>query len=329
MIITTLHEFGGPEVLVPGSAPTPTPGPHEVLIEVHAAGVNRADVLQREGHYEPPPGAPAWLGLEVAGVVTGVGADVTHWAIGDEVCALLPGGGYAQMVAVDAGLVLPIPAGLSLVEAAGLVEAACTVWSNFVAADARAGERLLVHGGSGGVGHVAIQLGRALGLEVWATAGSDERVTRCADLGAYALNHRDEDFVERLTGAGGADVILDVVGAAYLARNIAALAVGGRLVVIGMQGGVRAELNLGSLLTKRAHIIGTTLRSRPLEERRAIVAAVCENVWPLVPERVRPLIHATYPLDQAADAHRALDSGDVFGKVVLTTHAHPATPADN
>lgn len=318
MIITTLHEFGGPEVLVPGSAPTPSPGPHEVLIEVHAAGVNRADVLQREGHYEPPPGAPAWLGLEVAGVVTEVGADVTQWAIGDEVCALLPGGGYAQMVTVDAGLALPIPAGLSMLEAAGLVEAACTVWSNFIAADARAGERLLVHGGSGGVGHVAIQLGNALGLEVWATAGSDERVERCVELGAHGINHRTQDFEEQLADVGGADVVLDVMGAAYLDRNIKALARGGRLVVIGMQGGVRGQLNLGAVLAKHARVMGTTLRPRPLAERRAIVAGVCENVWPLVPDRVWPIVHATFPLEQAADAHRALDSGDVFGKVVLT-----------
>lgn len=318
MIITTLHEFGGPEVLVPGSAPTPSPGPHEVLIEVHAAGVNRADVLQREGHYEPPPGAPAWLGLEVAGVVTEVGADVTQWAIGDEVCALLPGGGYAQMVTVDAGLALPIPAGLSMLEAAGLVEAACTVWSNFIAADARAGERLLVHGGSGGVGHVAIQLGNALGLEVWATAGSDERVERCVELGAHGINHRTQDFEEQLADVGGADVVLDVMGAAYLDRNIKALARGGRLVMIGMQGGVRGQLNLGAVLAKHARVMGTTLRPRPLAERRAIVAGVCENVWPLVPDRVRPIVHATFPLEQAADAHRALDSGDVFGKVVLT-----------
>ena len=318
MIITTLHEFGGPEVLVPGSAPTPSPGPHEVLIEVHAAGVNRADVLQREGHYEPPPGAPAWLGLEVAGVVTEVGADVTQWAIGDEVCALLPGGGYAQMVTVDAGLALPIPAGLSMVEAAGLVEAACTVWSNFIAADARAGERLLVHGGSGGVGHVAIQLGNTLGLEVWATAGSDERVERCVELGAHGINHRTQDFEEQLADVGGADVVLDVMGAAYLDRNIKALARGGRLVMIGMQGGVRGQLNLGAVLAKHARVMGTTLRPRPLAERRAIVAGVCENVWPLVPDRVRPIVHATFPLEQAADAHRALDSGDVFGKVVLT-----------
>ena len=318
MIIATLHGFGGPEALVPGTAPTPEPGPDEVLILVHAAGVNRADVLQRQGHYPSPPGAPAWPGLEVAGVVASVGANVTHWAPGDRVCALLPGGGYAQLVTVDAGLVLPVPTGLSMVEAAGLVEAACTVWSNFIAADARAGERLLVHGGSGGVGHVAIQLGSALGMDVWATAGSDERATRCAALGAQVINHRDEDFVEPVKEAGGADVILDVVGAAYLERNLAALATGGRLVVIGMQGGVRAELNLGALLAKRARIIGTTLRSRPLDERRAIVAAVSENVWPLVPEQVRPLVHATYPLEQAAAAHIALESGKVFGKVVLT-----------
>lgn len=317
MIIATLHGFGGPEVLVPGTAPDPVPGQHEVLIDVHAAGVNRADLLQREGRYPPPAGAPQWPGLEVAGVVAAIGSEVTHWQVGDQVCALLPGGGYAQKVAVDAGLVLPVPAGLSMVEAAGLVEAACTVWSNLVTADARAGDRILVHGGSGGVGHVAIQLSVALGLEVWATAGQAERVARCASLGAQAISHRDEDFVERLTQVGGADIILDVMGAAYLERNIAALAPGGRLVVIGMQGGVRAEINLGALLTKRAHLMGATLRSRPLEQRRAIVAAVGENVWPLVPERVRPLVHATHPLDQAADAHRALASGEVFGKLVL------------
>lgn len=323
MRIATLHDFGGPEVLVPGTAPSPVPGPHEIVIDIQAAGVNRADILQRQGHYPPPPGAPQWPGLEVAGVVAATGADVTHWHVGDHVCALLPGGGYAQQVSVDAGLVLPVPAGLSMIEAAGLVEAACTVWSNFVASDARAGERLLVHGGSGGVGHVAIQVGRALGLEVWATAGSADRVARCTELGAQAVSYRDDDFVERLTAAGGADVILDVMGAAYLERNIAALAVGGRLVVIGMQGGVRADLNLGALLAKRAHIIGTTLRSRPLEERRAIVAGVSENVWPLIPTQVRPLVHTTYPLEHAADAHRALDSGEVFGKVVLTVDNHP------
>lgn len=318
MIITTLHEFGGPEVLVPGSAPIPTPGPHEVIIEVHAAGVNRADVLQRQGHYPPPPGAPTWLGLEVAGVVTAVGADVTSWSPGDQVCALLPGGGYAEYVSVDAGLVLPVPTGLSLVEAAGLVEAACTVWSNFLAADAHPGERLLVHGGSGGVGHVAIQVARALGLEVWATAGNDERTERCAQLGAHPINHRTQDFVKLLTDVGGADVVLDVMGAAYLTRNVEALARGGRVVVIGMQGGVRGEFDVGTLLAKHGRVMGTTLRPRPLTERRAIVAEVLEHVWPLVPDQVRPVVHATFPLEKAADAHRALESGEVFGKVVLT-----------
>lgn len=318
MIIATLHGFGGPEVLVPGSAPPPTPGPFDVLIDVHAAGVNRADVLQREGRYAPPPGAPAWLGLEVAGVVIEVGADVTEWVVGDEVCALLPGGGYAQLVTVDSGLVLPIPPGLSMVEAAGLVEAACTVWSNFVAADARAGERLLVQGGSGGVGHVAIQVGRALGLEVWATAGSDARVGRCEELGAKGVNYRTQDFVDELAKAGGADVVLDVMGAAYLERNVDALARGGRLVIIGMQGGVRGQLNLGAVLTKHARVMGTTLRPRPLNQRRAIVAGVFENVWPLVPQKVQPIVDVTFPLERAADAHRALERGEVFGKVVLT-----------
>ncbi|MFN3866782.1 MAG: NAD(P)H-quinone oxidoreductase [Demequina sp.] len=318
MRITTLHEHGGPDVLIPGEAPEPKSGRGEVVIRVHAAGVNRADVLQRQGHYPSPAGAPPWPGLEVAGGVVTVGESVTQWAVGDAVCALLPGGGYAELVAVDAGLVLPVPDGLTMVQAAGLVEAACTVWSNLEAADARAGERLLVHGGSGGVGHLAIQIGLALGLEVWATAGGPERAARCAALGARAIDYREDDFAQTMRDAGGADVILDVVGGAYLGRNVGALATGGRLVVIGMQQGARAELDLGQLLAKRARVIGTTLRSRPLTERRAIIAGVREHIWPLVPALVRPIIHDTVPLESAASAHRALESGDVFGKVVLT-----------
>lgn len=318
MRIATLHGFGGPEVLILDEAPSPQAGPQDIVIQVSAAGVNRADLLQREGLYPSPPGAPPWPGLEVAGVVAAVGADVSSWRVGDEVCALLPGGGYADQVAVDAGLALPIPAGLTMVEAAGLVEAACTVWSNLQAADARAGERVLVHGGSGGVGHLAIQIAAALGMEVWATAGGPERAARCAALGARAIDYRADDFVSIMTDAGGADVILDVVGGAYLGRNLDALATGGRLVVIGLQRGARAELDLGRLLMRRARIIGTTLRSRPLEERRAIVAGVREHVWPLVPGQVRPIIDTTVPLSRAGDAHRVLDGGGVFGKVVLT-----------
>lgn len=319
MRIATFHEFGGPEVLTLGKAPNPEPESQEIVIDVHAAGVNRADMLQRQGHYPPPAGAPPWPGLEVAGVVAAVGADVTRWQVGDAVCALLPGGGYADKVAVDSELALPVPAGLSMVEAAGLVEAACTVWSNLETADARAGQRLLVHGGSGGVGHVAIQIGAALGMEVWATAGGAERATRCGALGAHAIDYREDDFEAILRGAGGADVILDVVGGAYLERNLGALATGGRLVIIGMQRGARAELDLGRLLSLRARVIGTTLRSRPLAERRSIVAGVDAQVWPRVPDEVRPIIHATVPLERAADAHRALEGGEVFGKVVLTT----------
>lgn len=320
MRIATLYGYGGPEVLGVDERPAPHPDAGEVVIRVHAAGVNRADVLQRQGHYPSPTGAPEWPGLEVAGEVVEVAPDVSQWSVGDLVCALLPGGGYAEMVAVDAGLVLAKPEGLTMVEAAGLVEAACTVWSNLHAADAQAGERLLVHGGSGGVGHIAIQIGRARGLEVWATAGGPERAARCAELGAHAIDYRAADFEQTMRDAGGADVILDVIGGAYLAQNINALTTGGRLVVIGMQRGARAELDLGALLTKRARVIGTTLRSRPLEERRAIVEGVRAHVWPLVPEAVRPIIHFTMPLERAGDAHRALESGEVFGKVVLTTH---------
>ncbi|WP_234998822.1 NAD(P)H-quinone oxidoreductase [Demequina sp. NBRC 110057] len=309
---------GGPETLALREGADPIAGDHEVVIRVAAAGVNRADVLQRQGHYPPPPGAPAHPGLEVSGSVAALGAGVAGISEGDEVVALLAGGGYADLVAVHESLVLPVPTGLSLVEAGGLMEAACTVWSNLAAADATAGQTLLVHGGSGGVGSLAIQMGAAMGMRVFATAGGRERAGRCEELGAErGVDHREEDFVEILRAAGGADVILDVIGAAYLDRNLRALRTGGALVVIGMQGGATAELNLGRLLSSRARVIGTTLRARPLEEKAAIVAGVRRDVWPLVPDAVRPLIHATYPLAEAGQAHRALDGGDVFGKLLL------------
>lgn len=310
---------GGPETLVVRERPVPRPGPDEVLVRVLAAGVNRADLLQRRGHYPPPPGAPSWPGLEVAGVVEAAGESVTEWDVGDEVCALLPGGGYAEMAAVDRRLVLPAPSGVDVVDAAALVESACTVWSNLDAASARPGERLLVHGGTGGIGSFAIQLAAALGLEVYATAGSPERVARCREMGATAAwDYTSEDWVAGMRAAGGADVVLDVVGAAYLERNVAALATGGRLVVIGLQGGTRGELDLGALLAKRARVIGTTLRSRPLDERAAIVAGVRREVWPLVPERIRPVVAARLPLADAAQAHRELEAGGVVGKILLT-----------
>nr|WP_296664903.1 NAD(P)H-quinone oxidoreductase [Demequina sp.] len=309
---------GGPEALLLVDAPVPQPGPHDAVIRITAAGVNRADVLQREGRYAPPPGAPAWPGLEVAGTVAEAGAQ-SPWSVGDRVCALVPGGGYAEFVAVDSGLVLPLPPGVSDVDGASLVEAACTVVSNLDVAHARAGETLLVHGGSGGIGTAAIQIAKARGMRVVATAGGPDRVRRCVELGADAgLDHRDGDWAAKVRELGGADVILDVMGAAYLDANLSALRTGGRLVVIGLQGGSRGDLDLGALLAKRARIIGTALRGRPLAERTAIVARVREDVWPLVPRRVRPVVHATFPLDRAADAHRALESGEVFGKLVLT-----------
>lgn len=319
MQVSTLSGFGGPDVLVIADKPRPAPAAGEVLIRVAAAGVNRADILQREGHYPPPAGAPDWLGLEVSGTVAEVGAGVTRWSPGDRVCALVPGGGYAEYVAVAQGAVLPVPDGLSMIQAAGLVEAACTVWSNLQAADARAGQTILIHGGSGGVGSVAIQIATAMGMTVITTARGGERTARCRELGAdVAVDYAREDFVAAARELGGADVILDVVGAAYLERNLAALAADGTLVVIGLQKGTTASLNLGTLLTKRARLIGTTLRSRPPDQRDAIVAAVERDVWPWVPDRVAPVIHATYPLEQAADAHRALESGEVFGSLVLT-----------
>lgn len=299
--------------------PNPAPGPDDAVMRITAAGVNRADLLQRRGHYPPPPGAPAWPGLEAAGTVIATGSRVTGWAPGDRVCALLPGGGYAEQVAVHASLLLPVPDGLTDVEAASLVEASCTVVSNLDAAGGRAGETLLIHGGSGGVGTAAIQIAKARGMRVIATAGGPERAGRCAALGAdVALDHRAGDWAARVRELGGADVILDVIGAAYLGDNLDALRTGGRLVVIGLQKGARAELDLGVLLAKRAHILGTTLRARPLAERAAIVARVREEVWPLVPRIVRPVVHGTFPLARAGDAHAALESGEVFGKVVLT-----------
>ncbi|OSC41434.1 NAD(P)H-quinone oxidoreductase [Mycobacterium decipiens] len=304
-------------------------GPGEVLIQVTAAGVNRADLLQAAGKYPPPPGASEIIGMEVVGVVAEVGSDVTKWSAGQEACALLAGGGYAEYVAVPAGQVMPVPPAVDVVDAAGLPEVACTVWSNLVMA-AHLNERqlLLIHGGASGVGSHAIQVARALGARVAVTAGSPEKLDLCRDLGAQlTINYRDEDFVARLkeeTNGAGADVILDIMGAAYLDRNIDALATDGQLVVIGMQGGVKAELNLGKLLTKRARVIGTTLRARPVSgpnSKSAIVEAVTASVWPMVCDgRVRPIIGARLPIHRAADAHQLMRSGRVAGKILLTVN---------
>jgi putative PIG3 family NAD(P)H quinone oxidoreductase len=319
----TLPSYGGPEALVWAEAPDPEPGPGEVLIEVAASAVNRADLLQRRGLYQPPPGATAIPGLECSGVIAEVGADVSEWSVGDEVCALLAGGGYAERVAVPAGQVLPVPRGVTLIEAAGIPEVTCTVWSNvFMLAALEPSEALLVHGGSGGIGTMAIQLAHRHGARVFCTAGSPENLERCKALGAdVAINYRDEDFVERVsaeTDGLGVDVILDNMGAAYLPRNVEALATGGRSVTIGMQGGMAGELNLGLLLTKRASVHATSLRGRPVEEKAAIVAEVRRHVWPAIESgEVRVVVDRQVPMPDAAEAHRVLEAGGHHGKVLL------------
>jgi putative PIG3 family NAD(P)H quinone oxidoreductase len=314
---------GGPEVLKWQEVPDPDLGPGEVLIDVAAAGVNRADLLQRQGLYPPPPGAPPYPGMECSGRIEAVGAEVTGWRPGDDVCALMAGGGYAEKVAVPAGQVLPVPDGISVVDAAALPEATCTVYANvFQVGRLTAGETLLVHGGASGIGTIAIQLGKASGARVMCTAGAGKKLEFCRSLGAdVAISYRNEDFVTVVrdaTGGHGADVILDIMGASYLARNLSALATGGRLVIIGRQGGNRAELDLGVLQGKRASIHATTLRNRTLGEKAAVVSAVHENVWPLVSAgKVVPVIDRKIPMPNAGEAHRILEDGDHIGKVLL------------
>ncbi|GGO84568.1 NAD(P)H-quinone oxidoreductase [Wenjunlia tyrosinilytica] len=320
----TIPEPGGPDALVWAEVPDPEPREAEVLVEVAAAAVNRADLLQRQGFYDPPPGASRYPGLECSGTIAALGPDVSGWAVGDQVCALLSGGGYAEKAAVPAGQLLPVPRGVDLVTAAALPEAACTVWSTvFMMARLRPAEMLLVHGGSSGIGTMAIQLAKAVGARVAVTAGSPEKLARCAELGAdVGVDYREEDFVERVreaTRGAGADVILDIIGAKYLGRNVETLAVDGRLVVIGLQGGTRGELDLGRLLTKRASVAATTLRGRPPREKAAIVAEVREHVWPLVEAgRVRPVVDRILRLEDAAEAHQVLESSAHIGKVLLT-----------
>jgi putative PIG3 family NAD(P)H quinone oxidoreductase len=319
----TIPEPGGPEALVWDEVPDPEPGEGEVLVEVAASAVNRADLLQRQGFYDPPPGASPHPGLECSGRIAAIGSGVSGWSVGDEVCALLSGGGYAEKVAVPAGQLLPVPSGLDLNRAAALPEVVCTVWSNvFMIAHLRPGETLLVHGGSSGIGTMAIQLAKAVGARVAVTAGTEEKLRRCAELGADILiNYREQDFVEEVrkaTDGKGADVILDNMGAKYLDRNVRVLAVNGRLAIIGMQGGVKGELNIGALLAKRAAISATSLRARPLEEKTAIVAAVREHVWPLVAGgRVVPVVDQEIPMHDAATAHRVLEDSGHVGKVLL------------
>ncbi|MCQ9133862.1 NAD(P)H-quinone oxidoreductase [Streptomyces hilarionis] len=323
MYAITIPEPGGPEALVWDEVPDPVPGEGEVLVEVVAGAVNRADILQRQGFYDPPPGASRYPGLECSGRIAAIGPGVSGWNIGDEVCALLAGGGYAEKVAVPAGQLLPVPDGVDLRQAAALPEVTSTVWSNvFMIAHLRPGETLLVHGGSSGIGTMAIQLAKAVGARIAVTAGTKEKLDQCAELGADILiNYREQDFVAELkqaTAGAGADVILDNMGAKYLDRNVQALAVNGRLAIIGMQGGAKAELNIGALLGKRAAISATSLRARPLEEKAAIVAAVREHVWPLVAAgRVRPVVDREVPMNDAAAAHRVVEESSHIGKVLL------------
>jgi putative PIG3 family NAD(P)H quinone oxidoreductase len=317
-------EAGGPEVLSVSEVPDVEPGPGEIAVAVAATAVKRADTLQRQGFYPPPPGASEIIGLECSGTVAALGEGVEGWAVGDEVCALLAGGGYASRVVVPAGQVMPVPSGVDLVTAAAIPEVAATVWSNvFMVAGLQPGESLLVHGGAGGIGTFAIQLAHRLGARVLTTGGTADKLAACAALGAdVTINYRDQDFVEVVkdaTDGAGVDVILDNMGAKYLGRNVDALALEGRLVIIGMQGGSKGELDINALLRKRGAVIATSLRSRPVGEKAAICAALVEHVWPLVAEGlVRPIVHGTMPLEDAAAAHALMESGEHMGKIVLT-----------
>jgi putative PIG3 family NAD(P)H quinone oxidoreductase len=326
MRAVTLSGPGGPEVLQWTEVPDPVLKPGEVLVDVVATAVNRADLLQRAGNYPPPPGASEVLGLECSGVVSEVGEGVAGWSVGDEVCALLSGGGYAERVAVPAGQLLPRPAGVELATAAALPEVVCTVWSNvFMLAGLTRGDDFLVHGGSSGIGTMAIQLAARAGARVFTTAGTAAKLDVCRELGAeVTINYRDEDFVECVreeTDGAGVDVVLDNMGAKYLARNVDALATGGRLVCIGMQGGTKAEIDLGKLMRKRGSVHATTLRARPATGpggKAEIVAAVRHDVWPDV-ERgvVRPIVDRRLPMSRAAEAHRVVDASEHVGKVLL------------
>jgi putative PIG3 family NAD(P)H quinone oxidoreductase len=314
---------GGPEVLRLEEVPDPEPGPGEVLVGVAAAGLNRADVLQRQGHYPPPPGSPPYPGMECSGRIIDLGPEVTGWQVGDEVCALLGGGAYAEKVAVPQGQLLPVPDGVSLVDAAALPEATCTIEGTvYQMAHLAAGEMFLVHGGAGGIGTFAIQIAKAEGCMVACTAGSPGKLARCRELGAdLAISYRDEDFTAAVldfTGWHGADVILDIMGASYLAGNLDALATWGRLTVIATRGGSRGEVDLGLIMQKRATIVAATLRTRTAAEKAEVVAATRDHIWPLISAgKVVPVIHAVLPMSEAAEAHRMLDDGTHVGKILL------------
>jgi len=314
---------GGPEVLRLEEVPDPVPGPGEVLVEVASAGLNRADIMQRQGHYPPPPGAPPYPGMECSGRIIKLGPEVTGWQVGDEVCALLAGGAYAEKVAVPQGQLLPVPERVSLVDAAALPEATCTIQGTVYQMGRLApGDTFLVHGGAGGIGTFAIQIAKAEGCTVACTSGSPEKLARCRELGAdLAVSYRDEDFTDSVldfTGGHGADVILDIMGASYLAPNLDTLATWGRLVVIATRGGNRGEVDLGLMMQKRASIVAATLRTRTAREKAEVVAATRAHIWPLISSgKVVPVVHAVLPMAEAAEAHRLLDDGSHVGKILL------------
>ena len=324
MIAIEISGPGGPEVLVPAERPIPAPGAGEVLIRVAAAGVNRPDVMQRQGKYPPPPGASDVPGLEVAGVVDAIGPDTNGFRVGDRVCALVSGGGYAEYCAAPAGQCLPIPAGVDLVAAAAIPETAFTVWTNvFERGRLSAGETILVHGGSSGIGTTAIQLAQARGARVFATAGSAGKCAACEALGAErAFNYREVDFVAAVreaTGGRGADVVLDIVAGDYVQRNLEVLAMDGRLVLVGQLGGTRSQINTTPIFLKRLTITGSTLRARSVAQKSALARAVHEHVWPLLESgAMRIPVHATFPLRAAAEAHRLMEASAHVGKIVLT-----------
>ena len=324
MIAITITMPGGPSVLKPVETPRPQPGPREVLIRVAAAGVNRPDLMQREGRYPPPPGASDIPGLEVSGTVVSCGSEVRRWREGDEVCALVSGGGYAEYCVAPDVQCLPVPPSVGLVSSAGMPETFFTVWTNvFERGRLQSGESFLVHGGTSGIGTTAIQMALAFGARVFATAGSDEKCAACERLGAArAINYKTGDFAAALmalTEGRGIDVILDMVGAPYFSRNVDLLAQDGRLLQIAVLHGAKAEINLVRLLRQRLTITGSTLRSRTVDEKGAIAVAVEQSVWPLVDAgRIRPIVHATFPLTQAAEAHRVMESGSHIGKILLT-----------
>jgi NADPH:quinone reductase len=315
---------GGPEQLKPAMRPVPRPGEAEVLIRVAAAGVNRPDVMQRQGRYPPPPGASDLPGMEVAGEIAALGPGVSGLSVGDKVAALLPGGGYAAYAIAAAALCLPVPGNLTLVEAAAIPETYMTVWTNlFERGGCKSGDTVLIHGGTSGIGTTAIQLAHARGARVFATAGSAEKVSACQKLGAArGINYHTEDFVaviKQETEDKGVDIILDMVAGSYVARNIDSLAVEGRIVTISMLGGARAEINMGKIMMKRLTLTGSTLRPRSVAQKGAIAAAMHKNVWPLlIAGRAKPVIHATFPLAQASEAHRLMESSNHIGKIVLT-----------